>query len=411
MAKDLLTDAKLRASKPAEKPFKLSDGGGLFLLVTPNGARLWRLKYRLAGKEGLYAVGRYPEMGLAAARAAREDARTLIARGIHPAHARRDERDRNLDELEARKREADSAVSKVAEDWLAHGKGEWANGTYRAKRARVERRIVPAIGDIPMARVTLAQLRGILAKCETGGAWAAIHVKGDLSSLFEFAMRRGFVETNPIPGLRGLLRVPRSESKAVLSLAQLRDFFIKLRGSHAFPETAMCLRLVALTACRPGEAANAEWSEFDFEERLWRRPAEKMKARREHVSPLSKQAIDLLTTLKSVTGQGRYLFPHKNKDTHATRERLTYAMRDLNLGKGTTPHCWRTTFSTWANEHGFTPDAIEKQLAHVETNQVRATYNKALLIDERRKLMQAWADYLSSAESENVVRVRFGAAS
>ena len=156
---------------------------------------------------------------------------------------------------------------------------------------------------------------------------------------------------------------------------------------------------------------SSEWSEFDFEARLWRRSAEKMKARREHVSPLSTHALTLLEQLRVITGTSRWLFPHRDKpDTFATHARLCYLMRDLNIAKGASPHCWRTTFSTWANENGHRPDAIEKQLAHVESNKVRATYNQAMLVDERRKLMQAWGDYLAMAEAENVIPLHSKAA-
>jgi len=224
-------------------------------------------------------------------------------------------------------------------------------------------------------------------------------------------VKRGLVESNPVPGLRGLVRIPRSESKAALTLAQIRELFTKLRGYRGFPESVMCLRLIALTACRPGEACDAEWSEFDLEAKLWRRPAEKMKGRRDHVSPLSTHAIAMLESLRAITGGGRYLFPHRQKpDGFATTARLCYLMRDLNVAKGASPHCWRTTFSTWANENGHPPDAIERQLAHVESNRVRATYNKALMVEERRQIMQAWGDYLAMAEAENVIQLRSGSA-
>lgn len=158
------------------------------------------------------------------------------------------------------------------------------------------------------------------------------------------------------------------------------------------------MRLIALTACRPGEAADAEWDEFDYEDAVWRRPAAKMKARRDHISPLSTQAIAVLKDLQRITGGGRYLSPHRSGKGFTTPNPLTYAMRDKNLGRGTTPHCWRTMFSTWANENGFRPDAIERQLAHIESNKARATYNKALLLDERRVLLQKWVSYLDDAE-------------
>ena len=195
--------------------------------------------------------------------------------------------------------------------------------------------------------------------------------------------------------------------QAALTLAQIRGLFAGLRGYRGFPESVMCIRLIALIACRPGEACDAEWSEFDLEAKLWRRPAEKMKGRRDHASPLSTHAIALLESLRRITGGGRYLFPHRQKpDGFATTARLCYLMRDLDVAKGASPHCWRTTFSTWANENGHPPDAIERQLAHVESNRVRATYNKALMVEERRQIMQTWGDYLAMAEAENVIPLR-----
>lgn len=187
-----------------------------------------------------------------------------------------------------------------------------------------------------------------------------------------------------------------------MTTSQIKQFYQALRSYRGYPETALCLRLIALTACRPGEAADAEWDEFDFTTNLWRRPAAKMKARRDHVSPLSTGALAVLEELRLISGSGRYLFPHRSGEGFTTPNRLTYAMRDMNLGERTTPHCWRTTFSTWANEYGCRADAIERQLAHVESNKVRATYNKALLLNERKEIMQTWADYLESARSEGM---------
>jgi len=406
MPKDMLTDAQVRNAKSSATPYKLADGGGLFLLVQPRGGKLWRLKYRIDGREGLFAVGKYPAMSLADARRERDAARGLVKQGIHPAHERREAKRQNILEAEARRCEAEGAFGKVAAAWLEDGKAIWAVGTYRSKKSRVGRHLLPKLAALPVGRIGPAEIRPILEQCREAGAWASVYVKGDLSAIFEFAVVRGLADSNPIPGLRGLVRIPKSESKAVLTLPQVRDFYTKLRGYRGYPETALCLRLIALTACRPGEAADAEWAEFDLEARLWRRPADKMKGRREHVSPLSEQALSVLEQLRPITRGGRYLFPHRSGEGFATPHRLTYAMRDLNIGKGATPHCWRTTFSTWANENGFRPDAIERQLAHVESNRVRATYNKALLVEERRQLMQAWANYLTAAEAENVLPLR-----
>lgn len=398
MPKDLLTDAKLRAVKPAEKSYKLSDGGGLFLLVQPSGGKLWRWKYRIDGKENLFAIGPYPTVGLAEARAAREAARVLVKQGIHPAHDRKEVKKRNVEALEERKRAKESSFAKVSAAYLAEVKSSYTPGSYRSKEGRIRKYLAPKLDALPISEIGVKEIRPVLEACKAHGAWAGIHVKGDLSAIFEFAVVRGLAESNPVPTLRGLLKIPSSQSKAVMTTDQIRAFYRGLRAYRGYPETALCLRLIALTACRPGEAADAEWSEFDFEAELWRRPAEKMKARRDHVFPLSEEALKVLEHLRPITEGGRYLFPHRSGEGFATPNRLTYAMRDMNLGPRTTPHCWRTTFSTWANEQGFRPDAIERQLAHVESNKVRATYNKAILLSQRREMMKAWADYLAAAE-------------
>jgi len=401
MPENLLTDLKVRSAKSTDRDWKLSDGGGLFLLVKPSGGKLWRWKYRLQGKENLFAIGGFPQVSLAEARATREKARALVKQGIHPAHERQQVKQRNLEALEERKRARENLFAKVAQAYLAEIKPVFALSSYRTKESRIRKYLSPKFDGMPMSDIGVKQIHPLLEECKAHGAWAAIHVKGDLSAIFEFAVVRGLIEANPIPSLRGLLRVPASESKAAMTREQIQKFYLALRGYRGYPETALCLWLIALTACRLGEAANAEWEEFDFEDAVWRRPAAKMKARRDHISPLSTQAIAVLKDLQRITGEGRYLFPHRSGKGFATPNRLTYAMRDMNLGRGTTPHCWRTTFSTWANENGFRPDAIERQLAHVEGNKVRATYNKALLLDARKLMLQAWGNYLEDANNGN----------
>ncbi|KFF32234.1 integrase [Pseudomonas aeruginosa VRFPA01] len=372
----------------------------MFLLVKPTGGKLWRWKYRIDGKENLFAIGAFPKISLAQARAARDTARSLIKQGIHPSHERQSVKRRNLEEAKARRRQRDGTFAKVTEAYLADIKPVFAASSYRTKESRIRKYLAPKLDGLLMDEIGPSLIRPILEACKAHGAWAGIHVKGDLSALFEFAVVRGLAESNPIPGLRGLLRAPVSQSKAVMTREQIQAFYHKLQSYRGYPETCLCLKLIALTACRPGEAADAEWDEFDFVDNLWRRPAAKMKARRDHICPLSDSAIEVLHQIKQISGTGRYLFPHRSGKGFTTPNRLTYAMRDMNLGLGATPHCWRTTFSTWANENGYRPDAIERQLAHVESNRVRATYNKALLLAERKVLMQAWADNLRGLECE-----------
>ena len=370
---------------------------GLFLLVKPTGGKLWRWKYRLQGKENLFAIGGFPQVSLADARAAREKARALVKQGIHPAHERQQVKRRNLEALEERKRARESSFTKVAKAYLAEIKPVFALSSYRTKESRIRKYLSPKFDGMPMSDIGVKQIRPLLEECKSHGAWAAIHVKGDLAAIFEFAVVRGWSRPILFPVFAGAARAVQREQSGddaranpeVLSgVARLPG----LSGNLVVPAADCADRLPSR------EAADAEWDEFDFEDALWRRPAAKMKARRDHVSPLSAQAIAVLKDLQCITGGGRYLFPHRSGKGFTTPNRLTYAMRDMNLGRGTTPHCWRTTFSTWANENGYRPDAIERQLAHVESNKVRATYNKALLLDQRRTLSQDWADYLSAAE-------------
>ncbi len=300
MPENLLTDLKVRSAKSTDRDWKLSDGGGLFLPVKSAGGKLWRWKYRLQGKENLFAIGGFPQVSLAEARAAREKARALVKQGIHPAHERR------------------------------QIKPVFALSSYRTKESRIRKYLSPKFDGMPMRDIGVKQIRPLLEECKAHGAWAAIHVKGDLSAIFEFAVVRGLVEANPISSLRGLLRVPSSESKAEMTREQIQKFYQELRGYRGYPETSLSLR-------RPGEAADAKWGEFDFEDALWRRPTAKMKARRDHVSPLSTQAVAVLKDLQHITGGGRYLLPHRSGKGFTTPNRLTYMMRDMNLGRGTTP--------------------------------------------------------------------------
>lgn len=426
MARFLTNDKAIQAAKKQAVDYKLNDGGGLFLLVKSGGSKLWRYRYKLAGKENTFALGEYTRapdgeseaqraqriaagfLTLAEARTERDRARGLVAKGIHPAHHRQGERQRNIEASEARKRKTENSFERAARAWLEDGKSKWAAGTCRAKKARIEKHLLPALGDLPLEEIGVKTLRPLLLDLK-GGAWTAIHIKGDLSGIFDFAIVRGWCDANPVYLLRSLVEIPRSESKAALQPPQLRDFFKKLTGYRGWPETALALRLILLTASRPGEVAAAEWSEIDFEARLWRRPAAKMKARVDHISPLSEQAVALLQELRAITGNSAHLVPRRDGTQRPIDPaRFAYAMRDLALAERASPHCFRATFSTWANERGFRPDAIEKQLAHVPRDAVRAAYDRSLLIEERRTMMQAWADYLSALAAENVIVSHFG---
>jgi integrase len=407
MARFLTNDPAIRAAKAAAADFKINDGGGLFLLVRKTGAKLWRYRYKIAGKENLFALGEYPLMSLGEARAARDEAGKLVKQGVHPAHHRKAEKEKNIEATEAGKRKTENTFRRAALAWLEDGRKQWAPSTIVAKQSRLDRFILPKIGDHPIEELTIKELRPLILALSTGGAWAPVHAKGDLSGVFDYAVRHGWCDANPVYLMRSLVAFPKSQSKAVLLAPDLRKLFPLLAGHHGYPETKAGLRLMLLTASRPGEVASAEWKNFDFEAKLWRRPAEKMKAGVDHVSPLSEQAIKLLSELRLMS-HGRYLIPRRDgKEKPVDIARFAVAMRGFDVAERASPHCFRATFSTWANENGYRPDAIEKQLAHSPRDAVRAAYDKSLLVEERRKMMQDWADWLTIIEAENVIPGNF----
>lgn len=408
MARYLTNDKAIQGAKPGAADYKIKDGAGLFLLVRHTGARLWRYRYKIAGKENMYALGEYPAMSLAEARAAKEAAAALVKQGIHPAHHRKAEKNKNIEATEAGKRKTENTFRRAALAWLEAGKEHWAPSTIVAKQSRLDRFILPKIGDHPIEELTVKELRPLILALSTGGAWAPVHAKGDLSSVFDYAVRHGWCDANPVFLMRSLVAFPKSQSKAVLLAPDLRKFFGLLAGYHGHPETKAGLRLMLLTASRPGEVAKAEWKEIDLESKLWRRAAEKMKGREAHLSPLSDQAATLLIELRMMS-RGRYLIPRRDgKEKPVDIARFAVAMRGFDVAERASPHCFRATFSTWANEKGYRPDAIEKQLAHSPKDAVRAAYDKSLLVEERRKMMQDWADWLSLLEAENVIPGHFG---
>ncbi|MBL8486870.1 MAG: integrase arm-type DNA-binding domain-containing protein, partial [Rhodocyclaceae bacterium] len=347
MARYLTNDKAIQAAKPGPADFKINDGGGLFLLVrSKTGAKLWRYRYKIAGRENLFALGEYPLMTLAEARAAREEAARLVKQGIHPAHQRQAERDANIEAAAAKTRKSENTFQRAALAWLEAGKAgklyeqngrPWAYGTERAKITRLERFALPKLGEMALEEITVNELRPLLLDLQTGGTWAAVHTKGDISAVFDFAVSRGWCDANPVFMLRALVAIPKSQSKAVLLAADLRQFFKKLAAYRGFPDTDKALRLIMLTAARPGEVAQAEWSEIDFEAKLWRRPAEKMKAREDHVSPLSDAAVSLLRELREMS-PGRFLIPRRDaKERPVDRARFSVAMRGFNLGERASP--------------------------------------------------------------------------
>jgi integrase len=390
MARDRLSDTKLRSAKPATKPYKLYDGGGLFLLVHPNGSRYWRLKYRVSGKEKLFAIGVYPEVGLSEARDRTADARRLIREGSDPVTERRRQRTGNA-------ASAAETFRAIAEEWTSSRSAVWSPTYTEAVRSALAANLYPQIGGLPIRTITVPILREALLLIEKRGALVALRkVRMWASLVFRYAIATGRAENDPAAPLRGTFKTQKARNFSALTKAEEFGTLIsRVRGYDGSVITRNALLLAAYTFVRTGELRGAEWSEIDVDVAEWRIPAERMKMREPHFVPLSHQALEVLADLRALTGGSRWLFPNeRNPRKPMSENTMLYALYRLGYHGRATVHGFRSSASSLLNEMGFDPDVIERQLAHQERNKVRAAYHRAEYRAERRGMMQRWADYV-----------------
>jgi integrase len=384
-----LTDAKARNARPRTKPYKIADGEGLFLLVTPSGAKYWRLKYFFAGKEKLLALGVYPDITLADARDRRAQARKLLAAGNDPGQAKKEVK--RLATLRSA-----NAYETVAREWFEKRMHEWAPSSIKTMLNRLEQHILPKLGPRPIADITPPEVLAMARVVETKGALeTARRVMQMCGQIFMYAIATGRAERNPVPDLRGALKVPVVKHHSYLKASDLPEYLKRLEAYDGSVRTKLALHLLLLTFVRTKELRGARWTEIDWDKAEWRIPAERMKMRQLHIVPLSRQAITVLRELQKYSGNREYLFPNEhNPATVMSENTMLYALYRMGYHSRTTGHGFRSTASTILNEHDFRADVIERQLAHCERNTVRAAYNHAQYLPERRKMMQWWADYL-----------------
>jgi len=393
-----LTDAKIRSTKPAEKAFKVSDSGGLYLLVKPNGAKLWRWKYRIAKKENHFAIGVYPSVSLAEAREARDAARKLVKQGIHPAHERQAQQ-------AAQVAENANTFEAVAREWIDKKKPGWTPYYLRQVERFLAADVFPYIGTLPIRNVTAAHLLEIVRRVEGRGAeTVAVLLRQWASAIFRYAVATLRADADPAAALKGAIHRPKVKHHRPFSRNQIVDFANALDRYGGYRTTVIALRLMLLTFVRTVELRAAEWDEIDLDRAEWRIPAERMKKREPHLVPLCRQAVELLRELHTFTGGRTFLFPnYRNPKTCMTATTLNRALERMGFnGKdsvGFSAHGFRATASTILNEMGYRSDVIERQLAHAERNKVRASYNQAEYLEERRTMMQQWADYLDNLEA------------
>jgi integrase len=402
-----LTDTRVRNAKPEAKAYKLSDGGGMYLLVRPDGGRYWRLDYRFAGKRRTLALGVYPITTLSSARTQRDEARRLLARDIDP-NATKKSRKR------AAKIASENTFESIAREWMANQRHRLAHRYSALILARLEADIFPQIGSRPIAEIDAPELLDALRKVEKRGVIeTARRLRQICGQVFRYAVASGRAKHDPSVDLRGALKSPgRPRGHKAMLLNDVPGFIKGLKTYDGDPRTRLALQLMVLTFARTTELRAARWFEIenlDGNEPLWRIPAGRMKMRREHIVPLAPQSVAVLRELRGLPGSAAspFLFPSPSREGHMSNNTMLYALYRMGYHGRATIHGFRAMASTALNEMGFRSDAIERQLAHQEQNSVRAAYNRAQYLVERRTMMERWADRLD-AMAGNVVRLKAG---
>lgn len=392
-----LTDRAVVNLKPKAKAYKKYDSGGLHLYVSPSGGKLWRLTYRHGGKEKLLSLGAYPAVTLAKARQRRDEARVLLADDIDPAEHKK--------EMQKIVREVtENSFEVVAREWHVKFRDSWTEEHGGKILARLEKDIFPHVGKNPIGEIKPPELLAAIRHIEARGALETAHRALQIcGKIFRYAVATGRAERDITYDLRGAIQPPNTRHHSTITKPQEVGKLLRAIENYEGQFIVACaLKLAPLVFVRPGELRCAEWVEFDLDNAEWRIPAERMKMREQHIVPLARQTLDILRTLHAVNGHGKYLFPSMRTDLRPiSNNTVNAALRRLGYGKEEmTGHGFRSMASTLLNEQGWNRDAIERQLAHAERNKVRAAYNFAEFLPERRRMMQAWADYLDTLKEQ-----------
>lgn len=399
-----LNARQVDTARPKEKPYKLSDGGGLYLLVNPNGSRYWRMKYRVSGKEKLLALGVYPEVTLADARAKRDEAKRGIAGGIDPNEAKREEKI-------AREANVRNTFKEIAREWHASKLYKWSDGYASDIMEAFNKDVFPYIGKKPIAEIKPLELLNVLRRMEGRGATEkAKKVRQRCGEVFRYAIVTGRAEYNPAPDLTSAMQGHESRHYPFLNSSELPAFFDALSSYSGSMLVVLAARLLIITGLRTGELRGATWQEIDANAAVWEIPAERMKMRRPHIVPLSSQAQAIIVRIREMTGRYPHMFPGRNDPRKTMSEAsINQVFKRIGYGGRVTGHGFRHTMSTILHEQGYNTAWIETQLAHVDKNSIRGTYNHAQYLDGRRDMLQWYADYMDALEHrENVIHGAFG---
>ncbi|EHK5028943.1 TPA: tyrosine-type recombinase/integrase [Escherichia coli] len=391
-----LNDMQIRRAKPEAKAYTLGDGQGLSLLVEPNGSKSWRFRYRYAGKPKMISLGVYPTITLAEARARRDEARKIVAEGKNPSEVRKEQK-------LALRIQSENAFEKIAREWHQMKSAKWSAGYASDIIEAFQNDIFPYVGTRPVGEIKPLELLNVLRKIEKRGALEKMRkVRQRCSEVFRYAIATGRAEFNPAADLSSALEVHKSNHFPFLKSDEIPDFLRALDSYAGSRLVQIATKLLMVTGVRTIELRAALWQEFDLDNAIWEIPAEKMKMRRPHLVPLSTQVLGFLNELKSMTGNYRYVFPGRNDPNKPMSEAsVNQLIKRIGYAGKLTGHGFRHTLSTILHENGFNTAWIEMQLAHVDKNTIRGVYNHAQYIEDRKKMMQWYSDFIINLNGEN----------
>lgn len=392
-----LSDTAVRNAKPQDKPFSMFDGGGLYLLTTPSGGKLWRLKYTFGGKQYLMACGAYPEVSLLDARQRRDNARKLLASGINPASVRQAEKQSAL--------KATETFKLVAMQWYEAHLHTWKETHSKRLLSSLERDVFPYIGDRAISEIIPAEILEVLERIKTRGSLDTAHrVRTNCSKIFRYAIANQKANNDPAAALLGALEPAKGgHMAAITEPSKLGELLRAINGYSGSVSVQCALKLAPLLFVRPGELRHMEWNELDFENAQWNLPAEKMKMKEPHIVPLSKQALEVLAVIKPLTSASRYVFPSgRSFDRPMSDNAILAALRRMGFEKDEMcGHGFRAAARTLLDEVlKVRPDLIEQQLAHAVRDPLGRAYNRTTHLEDRREMMQTWANYLDELRQE-----------
>jgi integrase len=399
----MLTLPQIKNAELRAKPYKKADGFGLVLLVQPDGAKLWRYRFRFAGKEQMLSFGQWPQVSLAEARDLRDKARLQLRAGVNPGAMRKQAKAQAIVA-------AANTFCAVAEEWIELNRGKWRKSHITRVQSQLDRDILPTLGNRPIGNISAAEVLAIAKRVEGRDALdQAKRCLQRMTSIFALAVRTLRCNNNPARELSGVIKSRKVQHHAALTFDQLPDYLERLEQVGAGEGTKGAMELLLLTASRSGEVRGMRWVEVESNGTLWRIPGERTKTGLEHLVPLSRQAQAVLERMRPLTGGGELVFPSpakRNQPMHANA--LLAALRRMGYQTGDiTAHGFRATFSTTMNEQGHNPDVIERALAHVPKDKIRAAYHRSQYLEERRVLLQTWADMIDHKKcGANIIPIR-----